>query len=232
LHQKEQAKYYIFILIFLINSRSDNMQAQVQTQTSFKGFYSRKLHSLLGVIPLGLFIFEHVFMNSLAYYGQETFMAAVEILHSLPFLWVLEVFLIALPLTYHALFGLYLAYQAGPSLKEYPTMRNWMFYLQRISGVVIFIFVLYHVISFNFGPLAELSAYEKVTTSFTNPLLLSFYVLGLTSAIFHFVNGLWGFAINWGIITGTRAQRVFSYLTMGAFVIFMAFGIRMVLSFL
>ena len=83
-------------------------------------------------------------------------MAAVEMLHSLPFLWVLEIFLIALPLTYHAIFGIYLAYQAGPSLKEYPTMRNWFFYLQRISGVVIFVFVLYHVISFNFGPLAEL----------------------------------------------------------------------------
>jgi len=196
-------------------------------------FLSRKFHSLMGVLPLGLFIFEHLTVNSTAIYGANTFNQAVHYLHGLPFLWVLEIFLIALPLSYHAILGLFFAIQAVNNPGRYRYLRNWMFYLQRVSGLITFVFVIYHLIYLKFNySLAYLSMYDKVAAQFDSAFGIIFYAIGLTAAVFHFSNGLWGFAINWGIITGPRAQKVFSYLTIAIFFLVNLIGYRMMLAFI
>lgn len=81
-----------------------------------KGFYSRKLHSLLGVIPLGFFLLEHMITNfSAVEGGSQGFKEAVAFLNSLPLVLVLEIFGIWLPLLYHGVYGLYIAFQAKPN---------------------------------------------------------------------------------------------------------------------
>ena len=196
-------------------------------------FLSRKLHSLMGVLPLGLFIFEHLAVNSTAIYGKGFFNQAVHYLHSLPFLWVLEIFLIALPLSYHALLGLFFAIQAVNNPRQYSYLRNWMFYLQRVTGLITFAFVIYHLIGLKFNSsLAQLSMYDRVAVQFSSTPGIILYALGLTAAVFHFTNGLWGFAINWGIITGPRAQKVFSCLTIALFLLINIFGYRMMFAFI
>ena len=40
---------------------------------------------------------------------------------------------------------------------------------------------------------------------------LSFYMVGLTAAVYHFANGIWTFAISWGILGGPDSQRWFQY---------------------
>lgn len=50
-----------------------------------KGFYSRKIHSLLGVIPLGAFFIEHMMTNFAAVEGGASgFTDSVLWLNSLP----------------------------------------------------------------------------------------------------------------------------------------------------
>lgn len=66
-------------------------------------YYSRKLHSLLGVIPVGFFLIEHLLTNYKAFSGGHTgFMEQVHWLHSLPLVLFLEIFGIWIPLAYHA----------------------------------------------------------------------------------------------------------------------------------
>ncbi|MDK2822357.1 MAG: succinate dehydrogenase / fumarate reductase, cytochrome b subunit [Clostridia bacterium] len=211
-------------------------------QNFYKGVYSmnqsgnynqfalRKVHSLFGIIPLGLFLIEHLVANSTAIISVEAFAGTVEFLESLPGLWVLEVFLIALPLLIHGLMGLYIVYQARNNPKSYSYTRNWMFYLQRISGLIIFAFILYHLFTVKFGNNG--SFYEVLHSQLNSPLIAAFYAVSVTAAAFHFCNGLWGFAINWGILRGARAQLAFSRITIVLFVIFNIFWIRAMFAFM
>ena len=41
-------------------------------------FYIRRLHSLCGIVPVGLFLLEHIFTNSMVLGGPAPFNAAVE----------------------------------------------------------------------------------------------------------------------------------------------------------
>ncbi len=205
----------------------------MKERTYYLDFILRKLHSLFGVFPLGLFIAEHLLLNFTAVYGGNSYNQAVKILHSIPFLWVLEIFLIAIPLSFHALLGIYFALQAKNNPRQYGYLRNWMFYLQRITGLVTFVFVIYHLINLKFNPaLAQLSMYEKVVAQFSSTSGIIFYVMGLTATLFHFSNGLWGFAVNWGIITGPRVQKVFGYLTIFFFIMINLAGYRMMFAFI
>lgn len=189
-----------------------------------RGFYSRKIHSLLGVIPLGAFFLEHMITNfSAVEGGAEGFTDSVLWLNSLPLVFFLELFLIWLPLLYHGVYGLYIAYQAKPNVGRYNLERNWRYTLQRITGVITFIFVIWHVFETRFQVALGNVEHEELGGVMhgvaTSPLMLAFYIVGIISACFHFANGLWSFLISWGITVGPRSQRISSYVCMGLFVL-------------
>lgn len=189
-----------------------------------KGFYSRKLHSLLGVIPLGFFLLEHMITNfSAVEGGSEGFKEAVAFLNSLPLVLVLEIFGIWLPLLYHGVYGLYIAFQAKPNNGRFPTERNLRYLLQRITGVIAFVFVIWHVVETRVQVALGNVTHEELGGVMhdivNNPIFFVLYLIGVVSAAFHFTNGLWSFLVSWGVTVGPRAQRVSSYICMGLFVI-------------
>ncbi|GGF60287.1 succinate dehydrogenase cytochrome b558 subunit [Paenibacillus albidus] len=189
-----------------------------------RGFYSRKIHSLLGVIPLGAFFLEHMLTNFAAVEGGASgFTDSVLFLNSLPLVFFLELFGIWLPLLYHGVYGLYIAYQSKPNLNRFNLERNWRYTLQRITGVVTFIFIVWHVFETRFQVTLGNVEHEELGglmhNIVTQPLLLSFYVIGIVAASFHFANGLWSFLISWGITVGPRSQRVSSVICLGLFVV-------------
>ncbi|WP_199620476.1 succinate dehydrogenase cytochrome b558 subunit [Paenibacillus alkalitolerans] len=184
----------------------------------------RKIHSLLGVLPLGGFFVEHLLTNYAAYQGgEEGFYEHVEWIHGLPLVLFLEIFLIWLPLLYHGVYGLYVAYQSRNNVNNYGYVRNWMFALQRITGVITFIFVVWHIwstrVQIALGTVDQFEVGTQMHQILTNPLFYWIYVISIVAAVFHFSNGLWSFAVSWGIAVGPRAQRVTSYVTMGIFVV-------------
>lgn len=189
-----------------------------------KGFYSRKLHSLLGVIPLGFFLLEHMITNfSAVEGGSEGFREAVAFLNSLPLVLVLEIFGIWLPLLYHGVYGLYIAFQAKPNNRRFPTERNLRYLLQRITGVIAFVFVIWHVLETRVQVALGNVEHEELGGLMhdivSNPIFFVLYLIGVVSAAFHFTNGLWSFLVSWGVTVGPRSQRVSSYICMGLFAI-------------
>ncbi|ULO08425.1 succinate dehydrogenase cytochrome b558 subunit [Paenibacillus sp. 19GGS1-52] len=189
-----------------------------------RGFYSRKIHSLLGVIPLGGFFLEHMLTNFSAVEGGASgFNDSVLWLNSLPLVFFLELFGIWLPLLYHGVYGLYIAYQSKPNLNRYNLERNWRYTLQRVTGIVTFIFIVWHVFETRFQVALGNVKHEQLGGVMhdivTQPLLLAFYVIGIVSASFHFSNGLWSFLISWGITVGPRSQKASSILCLGLFVL-------------
>lgn len=189
-----------------------------------KGFYSRKLHSLLGVIPLGFFLLEHMLTNfSAVEGGSEGFKESVAFLNSLPMVLALEMFGIWLPLLYHGVYGMYIAFQAKPNNNRFRNERNLRYLLQRISGVLVFAFVIWHVyetrVQVALGNVTHEELGGVMHEIVTHPVYFILYLIGVISAAFHFANGLWSFLVSWGITVGPRAQRVSSNICMGLFVI-------------
>jgi succinate dehydrogenase / fumarate reductase cytochrome b subunit len=63
------------------------------------------------------------------------------------------------------------------------------------------------------------------------PGVLAIYLFGTVAACFHLGNGLFGFAIHWGLATTRDAQRRAARLGFAVFVILALVGVDALLSF-
>ncbi|RFU70692.1 succinate dehydrogenase [Peribacillus saganii] len=196
-------------------------------------FAYRRLHSLLGVIPVGVFLIQHLVVNHFATKGPESFNDAAHFMESLPFRIILETVIIYLPLLYHAIYGIYIAFTAKNNTGRFGYFRNWMFMLQRVTGIITLVFLAWHV--WETRVQAALGAdvnFQMMENILSNPFMLAFYLVGVLSAIFHFANGLWSFAVSWGLTVTPRSQRISTYVTIGIFVALSVVGIRTIFAFI
>ncbi|MGO1923863.1 MAG: succinate dehydrogenase cytochrome b558 subunit [Jeotgalicoccus sp.] len=196
------------------------------------GFYIRRLHSLLGVIPLGVFLIQHLLVNFTATYSEEAFNIASSIMGNLPFVILLEIFIIYLPILFHGIYGIYIAFTSKNNVGRYGTYRNWMFVLQRISGVVAFIFIAVHVYQTRFQVfLGEEVNFQMVEQIVANPFWLVFWIVGVIATVFHFANGLWSFMITWGITQSNKSQQIMSYVAILVFLVISTIGLMAIFAF-
>jgi succinate dehydrogenase / fumarate reductase, cytochrome b subunit len=197
-------------------------------------FFNRRLHSLLGIIPVGIFLTEHLVVNHFATGGEASFNKAAEAMSSLPFKIFLETFIIFLPLLYHAIYGLYIAFTAKNNVGKYGYFRNWMFLIQRVTGVITFIFVAWHVwqtrmqVALGNGE----PNFQMMADILSSPFMFWFYLIGIVSAVFHFTNGLSTLLISWGITISPRSQVITTYVTMILFVALSIVGIQALVAFI
>ncbi|MBM7714743.1 succinate dehydrogenase cytochrome b558 subunit [Siminovitchia sp. FSL H7-0308] len=195
-------------------------------------FYWRRLHSLLGVIPVGVFLVQHLFINHFATMGEEAFNRAAGFVGNLPFVIILEFVVIYIPLLFHAILGIYIAFTADNNPVRLSFFRNWMFTLQRISGIILLLFISWHVwetrIQKALG--AEVN-FQMMEDILSNPIMLIIYIIGILSATFHLSNGLWSFLVRWGITQSPRSQYISSWVMGVFFVILSVIGIRAALAF-
>ena len=194
-------------------------------------FYLRRLMSLLGIVPIGAFVVEHALTNALAFfYGFDKWDEAVEWLNGLHYLIVLEIGLIGVPILLHALIGLYIWVLGEPNVTHYGYTRNWLYALQRWSGVIALVFILYHVyklrIEWKFTTDLDIVTSAYVNAYFQKMWIIAFYFIGITAVSYHFGNGLWNFLIKWGFAVGDRAQQfwmiVCSLAGLGVFAMFLS----------
>jgi succinate dehydrogenase / fumarate reductase cytochrome b subunit len=186
------------------------------TDGSYSGFYLRRFHSLLGIFPIGVFFCEHVFTNSLAFfYGPQKFNEAVLFLQTLPFLLLLEIGFIGVPIVIHAALGVYIWWRSYSNPQTYGYLRNWLYFLQRWTGIIALIFIIVHVygmrISWEFKPDIDHVDFKYVSDNLSSWSTILFYIIGVTCAAFHFANGIANFLIKWGITIGERSQRDLLY---------------------
>ncbi len=195
-------------------------------------FYLRRLHSLLGIIPVGLFVAQHLVINHFATRGPEAFNAASNFMGNLPFVLFLEWFIIYIPLMFHAFYGVYIAFTAKNNVKRYGTFRNWMFMLQRITGVFLVVFIAWHIYQTRVQKAlgAEVD-YDMMADILSNPFMLAFYIAGVLAATFHLANGVWSFLVSWGITQSPRSQTIVTYISMAIFLILSVIGVQALLAF-
>jgi succinate dehydrogenase / fumarate reductase, cytochrome b subunit len=195
----------------------------------------RKIHSLLGIVPVGAFLIMHLISNYAATKGHSEFVEKVLWIQSLPLVFFLELFFIWLPLLYHAVYGLYVAYTARNNVMNYGYFRNQMFLWQRITGVVTFLFVAWHVfetrVQVALGNVSHDGLGMQMNEILSNPISLTIYVIAVIMVSFHFCNGIWGFLVSWGITVGPRAQKISTIICMLVFVVMSTMFILSIVSF-
>lgn len=196
-------------------------------------YFYRRLHSLLGVIPIGLFVVQHLIVNHFVVYGKESFNKAASFMADLPFVLLLEIFVIYLPILFHAVLGVYIVFVTRNNTVRYGYFRNWMFLIQRITGIITLIFIVWHVwqtrIQIAFGS-ATLD-YSLMENILTNSFYFWFYLVGILSTTFHLANGLWSFCVSWGITQSPRSQKIVTYATILVFLAVSYIGIRTIIQF-
>ncbi len=200
----------------------------------------KRLHSLSGVVPVGVFLVEHLWTNSKALQGEDAFAGAVNDIQALPYLPLIEIFGIFLPLAFHSLYGLALAANGRPNALGYRYAKNWLYVLQRVTGVLAFAFILYHLGEFRvqkwlYGMRVEdfyrtLEAHLSATYGGV-PWAAILYLTGVAVTVFHFANGLAGFSLSWGVTLSRAAQRRVGVACAGLGLALFAVGANTVLFF-
>ena len=151
---------------------------------------------------------------------------------NLPFVLFLEWFIIYIPLMFHAFYGVYIAFTAKSNVKRYGTFRNWMFMLQRITGVFLVIFIAWHIYQTRIQKALGADVdYDMMADILANPFMVAFYIAGVIAATFHLANGLWSFLVTWGITQSPRSQRIVTYISLAAFVILSVIGVQAIFAF-
>jgi succinate dehydrogenase / fumarate reductase, cytochrome b subunit len=199
-------------------------------------FVLRRLHSLTGIIPVGAFLFEHILIsNSTAISGPDAYARQVSFLGNLPLVFFLELIGIWLPIAFHALYGFYIWYRGESNAVSYPWTGNWMYTMQRWTGGIAFIYIVWHTYTMRFSgtDLHENAAasFGKVAAEVHNPWLMAFYVIGLIAASWHFAYGIWLFCAKWGIVIGDKARERLLSLCLAFFVVLMVVGIASLYTF-
>lgn len=187
-------------------------------ERSRRAFLLRKLHSLSGVVPVGVFLVQHLWVNARALQGRASFDAAVSEISGMPYLWAVELFGIFLPLAFHALYGVKLAFEGRPNVGRYTYARNWLYTLQRVTGIIALAFIATHLWEFRIakllGTMGPEAFYPTLAENLSStgalgvPWVALWYLVGIGASVFHFANGLYGFCFSWGITVSRRSQRL------------------------
>lgn len=182
-------------------------------------YFLRRMHSLSGIFPVGIFLVFHLFANSVSIFNPSNYNGIINFLRSLPFVELVEWLAIFLPIIFHAAYGIVIYTTAKPNHFQYRHCANFRYVLQRLTGLVALVYIAFHIIQFktvdnlDYNYVAEsLASYQMIDALPTIPLLNPFsiywfYVIGLISTIYHFCNGIWSFCITWGITVGSKSQN-------------------------
>ena len=162
------------------------------------------LMAVTGLCMLG-FLAVHLLGNTMAFAGAEAFNGYAAKLHSLqPYLTVFNLGLLAIGLV-HIVFGVILFFEnrkARPT--KYKAFKNpggrtigsnTMFY----TGILILIFVIFHLLKFTFVDKSVTPIYQQMAATFADPLWVFMYVVAMIIVAVHISHGFWSLFQTFGL---------------------------------
>jgi succinate dehydrogenase / fumarate reductase cytochrome b subunit len=183
----------------------------------------------------GGYLVVHLIVNATLIQGgageHDVYQLQVDKIHSLPFLWAVEWAFIFLPIIYHTLYGIWIILTGQPNVANYGYAKNWFYFIQRISGIVIAAFLIFHVLGMRgaFGRSLAFSP-EHATASAAAHIHSSWivgwvvYPIGIIASCYHLANGFWTAAITWGLTVSNASQKRFGIVCSGLFVLTLICG--------
>ena len=204
------------------------MSAQATAETNFflrHEFLIRRVHSLLGIVPLGLYMTVLLATNASLLNGTQTFQRAVFLIHSpgklLP---LIEWGLIFTPLIFHAVIGVWIAKSGKSNSSQYRFRSNKRYTWQRWSGFIALVYLFFHILHLHgwfhisaweaiirplgFGVFRPFNAASSLVRAMQEwgYIWPTFYLVGMLACVYHLANGLWTSGITWGLWISPTAQ--------------------------
>jgi succinate dehydrogenase / fumarate reductase cytochrome b subunit len=134
---------------------------------------------------------------------------------------------IFLPILFHAILGVIIIRGGLPNHSSYPLAGNVRYTLQRVTGMIAFLFILWHVGHmhgwFHFEAWVEriaglggaqfrpYNAASSLGLAMQSWVVGVLYAIGILSCIFHLANGIWTMGITWGVWVSPIAQQRANY---------------------
>lgn len=217
--------------------------AKVEAAPESYHFLIRRLHSLTGLIPVGVFLVMHLATNASVLAPGEPgaeFQKSVERIHSLgPLLVPVEIVGIFIPLLFHAIIGFQIIFSGRPNPQAYPYGGNIRYTLQRWTGIIAFFFIMYHVWQMHWigkplgggefalhGPGGEPTGAATTAKAIQSAVWVApLYALGVLACVYHLANGVWTSLITWGITIRPKTQRAAGYVCAALGIVVGAIGI-------
>jgi succinate dehydrogenase / fumarate reductase cytochrome b subunit len=206
------------------------------------GDLARRLHSVFGVVPVGAFLVFHLATNAAALRGADAYNAMTRRLQGLPLVLLVEILVIAVPLFFHGIYGLFrIATDAsdprrspGRGRLTFAPGRRALMVAQQVTGVGLFAFVLFHLWTARLVQIHDhesLDLFRLMQSALANPWIRTAYVLGILSATFHLSAGLWTFAESWGFLSTARVRRLAAVASAAVFIGLSALGLSTLSAF-
>ena len=129
------------------------------------------------------------------------------------------------PLLLHTVWGFSRLRTSRPNNRRYGYFENLKYLLQRLSAVGVFLFLGAHIWEAFLHPrLVEHQAepFQDIAGAMHGePATLIVYLLGTLGVAYHLGNGLYGFAMSWGLAASRRSLRGFQAAGIALFVVFL-----------
>ncbi|MCB9497772.1 MAG: hypothetical protein H6686_12870 [Fibrobacteria bacterium] len=200
---------------------TETATATSASASSHKAWVAKRIHSFVGIVPLGIYVILHLSRNMSTLGGEKAFNDAILDTWKSPSHYLWTALLVYLPLIYHSVYGVVLTMRAEKTnFFKYPNFENLRYVFQRLSAVGMLGFLFAHIfltrVHVSMGWLAsqEVNPSGQVTFAYFATHMWDFtkgtaivYVLGILATVYHLANGVTTFCISWGITTGAKAQQ-------------------------
>src|SRR5262245_14420578 len=155
----------------------------------------KQVLTLFGLVPLGVYVFLHLWTNLYSLAGAEAFNAAVDRSRANPAFLFLEIFGLGVPLVVHTVLGLAEIRRGRPNNVRYGFLDNLRYLLQRVSAIGLALFIGAHVYKARLAPDPSLmvnghESFAGMHEGLSEPITMAVYVLGLLGIAYHLANGL------------------------------------------
>ncbi len=124
---------------------------------------------------------------------------------------------------------MYITFRGRQNVNVYPWAGNWMYLMQRVTGLIAFAYIIQHVWRQRFAgiqlPEHPGAAFHKVQVELSNPWMLAVYAIAMIATCWHFSYGIWLFAAKWGITPGDKARRNSGYVCTALGVVLVTIGL-------
>lgn len=190
-------------------------------QASHSAWVAKKIHSFVGVVPLGIYVVLHLSRNVSSLAGPDAFNNAIRESWTHPINYVWTVLLVYLPLIFHAAWGVKLMWESEKtSVFKHFNLENLRYFFQRLSGLGVLGFLFAHIfltrLHVSMGWLQDPHTnpggqvtYDYFATHMTDwsKGTAIVYALGILGTVYHLANGLSTFGISWGITIGAKSIK-------------------------
>ena len=171
-----------------------------------------KLGSFIGLFPLGIWTFAHLWSNLAAFDGARHWQNAVTI-HSNRTGELLGFSALVLFILWHTVWGLSRMFEAKPN--GLPELGNVRWWLQRLSALGLLGFLGAHIWLAKLQPLLTTGrpeSFHDLAAHMAHHLpTLTVYILGIAAVAYHLGNGLWNFTFSFGLVTSQRGLARMSW---------------------